>query len=126
MMSGISDEETRKHLAECPSCRELYGQVSHTMALLDLDVTVPEGLSARLLSGVDQVNIPKPRRMNASVYLQIAAAVLFGVFIGHRFGKIATTNIPKGKQDPIHQYFKAHHLNVENDDFKTSFRYIKN
>jgi hypothetical protein len=125
MISGSSDEETRKHLTECPSCRELYQQVSHTMALLDVDAPVPEGLSARILSGLDQVSIPKTRRMNASVYMQIAAAILFGVFIGHQFGKIATTNIPKVKQDPINQYFKAHHFNVEDGDLKTSSLYMK-
>ena len=125
LISGISGEEIRKHFTECPSCRELHEQVSSTMALLDVNVPLPEGLSARILFGVDQMNIPKTRRLNASVYMQIAAAIFFGVFIGHKFGKIATTNISKVKQDPINQYYKAHHFNVENGDFNTSSLYMK-
>lgn len=104
---------------------ELYQKVDDTMALLDLDATAPSNLAAKIMARKGELDLPKVRRLNITSYIQIAAAALFGIFIGHQFGKLANTHVPKAKQDSISQYFKAHHFNVEDDAAKSNPFYIK-
>lgn len=105
---------------------ELYQMVDDTMALLDLDAPAPADLAEKIMARKEELNLPKVRRLNFTSYIQIAAAVLFGIFIGHQFGKLANTRAPKTKQDAISQYFKAHHFNIGDDAAKSNPFYIKN
>ena len=58
-----------------------------------------------------QVQQIKVRDWNMSGYLQLAAAILFGVFIGHVFGRDAKISpMLKKNQDPLTEYYYFHHL----------------
>lgn len=103
-----------------------YQKADEVMALLDMDVTVPAGLSAKIMARKSEVVMPKVRKLNFSSIIQIAAAVMFGIFIGHQFGKLARTQVPKANQDSISQYFKAHHFNVGDDASQSNPLYLNN
>ena len=126
LISGVFNEDVKNHIAECESCREVYQKVNDTMAVLDMEVAFPESLAASILEKQSEVKFPKVRRLNYMSIIQVAAAILFGVFIGHKFGKIAGDQPIKTKQDPINQYFKAHHFNVDMATFKAPSLYTKN
>lgn len=96
------------------------------MALLEQETDIPVNLAAKILARKDEIELPKVRRLNISNYIQIAAAILFGIFVGHKFGKIANTQTDKIKQDPTSQYFKAHHFNIDNADFNSPTKFLTN
>lgn len=114
LISELSNPETEQHLSECKSCRELYGGVEETMALMEEFEPVPGELVSRIMEETGEHYFPKVRRLRINSIAQIAAALLFGIFIGHQFGKIAHIQIAKSQPDPLTQYFKAHHFNVDN------------
>ena len=128
IISGELDGEAAQHIASCPSCRELLEKVDETMAMLDLKVTIPDGLETKILSNRNGKAQGATRRLEWITYFQIAAAVFLGIFIGHQFGRYAGPIHRTAAEDPLHQYFKAHHFNVEHPDFTspTSFNFIKN
>ncbi|MCF8380702.1 MAG: DUF3379 domain-containing protein [Bacteroidales bacterium] len=114
----FSNEEFRNHLEECPRCNELYSKVNDTMAILDEIVEVPDGMTERILKRKKQTEQIKLRKWNISGYLQLAAAILFGVFIGHVFGRNASLDsILQKKQDPLTEYYNIHHLKVDYSEF---------
>ena len=126
IISDNINAELEQHLAECEPCRDLYQNINNTMAILDLDAPVPEGLAARIMERKDVQSMPKVRRLNFSSIVQLAAAIMFGIFIGHQFGKIASKNSGQIKKDPIDQYLEAHHFTVSHADFKSPSIYINN
>ena len=95
--------------------KELYRKADEVLALLDLEAPVPEGLAARIMNRKGTIQLPRVSRLNISTLVQVAAALLFGVFIGHQFGKLVKDQPPKLKQDSATLYFKAHHLNLRSD-----------
>jgi hypothetical protein len=126
LISGIINEDVENHIAQCKSCAVLHQQVSEAMALLDQEVTVPAGMAASILQKRGELNFPKVRKLNLNSFVQVAAAIMFGVFIGHKFGKIAGSHTITKKQDSISQYYKAHHFNVNKASFISSPLYTKN
>ena len=128
IISGELSGEAAEHIASCYSCRELLRKVDDTMSQLDLRISVPDGLEAKILSRRIGKTPPKTRSLGLVTYFQIAAAVFLGIFIGHQFGRYAGPINRTAAEDPLHQYFKAHHFNVEHPDFTspTSFNFINN
>ncbi len=53
IISDNINAELEQHLAECEPCRDLYQNINNTMAILDLDAPVPEGLAARIMARKD-------------------------------------------------------------------------
>lgn len=117
--SGEMTPEVIAHLAACDSCRLLNEKVNRTLSLLDQEVTVPETLTSAILARREQVTPQKISRMKLVTYIQVAAAVIFGVFIGHQFGRNAGPVQKTASVDPVHQYFKAHHFNLDHSDYKS-------
>lgn len=126
LISESGSKAFEAHLAECEVCRALYQKVNETMAVLEEPVSAPDHLAASIMAGREEVSFPKQRKLYLSSFIQIAAAIIFGIFIGHKFGKIAGSHITRIKQDPINEYFKAHHFNVDKAAFKAPSLYIKN
>lgn len=126
LISGKASTDFDQHLSECHSCMEVYDKVNDTMALLDLDEPVPESLAGRVMADVKEMHFPKVRRLTVSNIIQIAAAICFGVFIGHKFGQIANIQPRKAKQDPVSQYYEAHHLQVDPAEFTVQSLISKN
>lgn len=126
LIMGFSNKKMEEHLAVCAHCTKLHMQVEETMHLLDMSVPAPEGLVASIMKRKEKVVLPRTRRLNLSSFIQIAAAIMFGIFIGHKFGQIANEQSPKVKQDPVSQYFKAHHFNIDNNEFNSSSFFITN
>lgn len=108
------------------SKESLYQKADTLLAMLDEQVKAPDSLVASILDRKEELELPKVRRLNMMSMIQIAAAILFGIFIGHQFGKLA--NIPEGKskQNQINQYFKAHHFDVGDDAIKSNPLYTIN
>jgi len=105
---------------------EISKQVDLLMDLLDMETPVPEGLSSRILARKDDLDLPKARRINFMTFIQVAAAIVFGIFIGHRFGKLSNIQPGKEKSDAVSEYFKAHHLNIEEAETRKPMLYIFN
>lgn len=106
-------------MQQCTDCRELKEKVEQTLSILDKEVTVPDTLAASIVSRTRTVEPRAPRRLGFITYIQVAAAVFFGIFIGHQFGKYAGPVERSAATDPVHQYFKAHHLQLDHSDFTT-------
>jgi len=103
---------------ECQECRSLYSKVNDTMAVLDDIFEVPEGMTKAILKRKRKGEQTKLRNWNMSGYLQLAAAILFGVFIGHVFGRNTDlTPMVHKHQDPLTTYYKFHHLDIEYSEF---------
>lgn len=118
IINGEIDKESKEHINSCASCRNLYTKVNEVMALLDENTAAPSTLAASVMKRKNELTIPKVRRVNFASYIQIAAAIVFGIFIGHQFGKNANTESFRTSQDPIDKYIEAHHLTLENTDYK--------
>ena len=120
----ISDTEFEKHLRECPSCREMYSRVNNTMSLLDHTIDIPEGMDKAILIKKRKLRTYKVRKLNLSGYMQFAAAILTGVFMGHMLGKNANTRLLPKKHESLSKYYEIHHLNVDYSSFDfQSFRF---
>ncbi len=119
IISGQMTKKVSGHLVSCTSCREMHEKVNKTMALLDEEVSVPETLAPSILSKIEK-SAPRPvKKLNLLTYIQVAAAVCFGIFIGHQFGRYAGPVNRTAKTDAVTQYFKAHHLNLDHSDFRS-------
>lgn len=125
IISESASAEFRDHITECDSCRELLGDIDSVMEMLDHIEPVPENLLASIMKKQSEVQMPKVRSLNFVSYLQIAAAIIFGIFIGHKFGENAKAGSFRTKADPVSQYIQAHHLNVEDTGYKISSLYLK-
>ena len=124
LISGQLSEEMQKHLEECASCRSLNEKVHSTMSILEDMQPAPSHLAASIMARKGDLVIPKRRKLSIQNYFQVAAAILFGVFIGYQFGKIANLQVHDLPADPMHMYFKAHHLNVDRSASETPFLFI--
>ncbi len=126
IITGEVTPEAAGHLTECPSCRELHQKVTQTMSLLDQEVSVPESLAASVLSRIEDTPARSPKSLGMITFIQVAAVVCFGIFIGHQFGRHAVPFQKSANEDPVTQYFKAHHLNVDHSGFSSTSTFIHN
>ncbi len=117
----ISDKESEKHLRECSFCRTLYSKVDETMSLLDVEVEVPEGLTAAILSEKKTAKVHKVNKLSFSAYLQISLVIVAGIFLGFILGKNADTSIFQSNKTKLHQslikFREMHHLNIDESTF---------
>jgi hypothetical protein len=127
IIKGEITPEAAAHIAGCNPCRSIHENVGMTMALLDLEVKVPENLAESILSQRKEP-VPRPTRsIGLATIIQVAAVICFGIFIGHQFGRYAGPVQRSASTDPVKQYFKAHHFNLEHSDFRSpTFFYPKN
>ena len=113
----ISNKEFEKHLSECPLCKELYSKVNNTMSILDHTIGVPEGMVEAILIKKRKLRTYKVRKWNLSGYMQFAAAILTGVFMGYMLGRNVNTRLLPKKHESLNKYYEMHHLNVDYPKF---------
>jgi predicted anti-sigma-YlaC factor YlaD len=117
----ISDAESENHLRECSSCRTLYSKVDETMSLLDVDVEIPEGMAAGILSENTTAEVPLRNKLSFSSYIQISLVIVAGIFLGFILGKNADTSVFQSNNSKLHhsliEFREVHHLNVDESTF---------
>jgi hypothetical protein len=119
IITGGLSPETAAHIAGCDACRTLQEKVGMTMALLDQEVKAPENLADRILSRREAPVPRSTRSIGLATIIQVAAVICFGIFIGHQFGRYAGPVQRTASTNPVQQYFKAHHFNLDHSDFRS-------
>ncbi len=125
LYSGSQDPAFTDHLASCASCRNLYQKVNDTMSILDHIEDAPAQLLVSVMKKQAVIEKPLVRSLNFMSYLQIAAAIMFGIIIGHKAGQHAEPGALKARKNPVKQYIAAHHLNVNDNDLDLSSLLLK-
>ncbi len=119
--SYIASEESFNsiagHLKECETCSAMLEQIKHYMAVLDEPVEVPDGLVEKTLRRKNGLKLPAKPEIDYVKYLQIAAVLAAGIFLGIFLGRNANSEIflsKKEKKDRmLMEYREVHHLNNE-------------
>ena len=118
----ISNKEFEKHLNECPSCKELNSRVNNTMLLLDNTIDVPDGMVEAILTKKRKLDTYKAKRWKLSSYVQIAAVLLAGIFMGFMLGRNANTSLllsdESKKSKSLIEYYEIHHLKAESSNLQ--------
>lgn len=113
----ISNKKFEKHLSECPLCKEKYSRVNNTMSILDHSIDVPEGMLEAILIKKSKLKTHEVRKWNLSGFVQLAAVLLLGVFMGHMLGKNANTRVLLKNNESLTRYYEMYHLNVDDSEF---------
>ncbi|HCR92314.1 MAG TPA: hypothetical protein DIW50_18085 [Prolixibacteraceae bacterium] len=112
--SEVSYNSVAEHLYECKICSGRLEQINQCMSLLDENVEVPEDLVAKTLRKMKDVKFPPRPGIDYSKYLQLAAVIVAGIFLGIVLGRNANTELflsKKGKKDrALIEYRESHHL----------------
>lgn len=113
----ISDKEFEKHLNECPSCKELNSRVNDAMSILDNTIDIPEGMVEAVLIKKRELKIHKAENRKLSSYVQVAAVLLMGVFMGFMFGRNANASLFLSKESKknksLIEYYKSYNFEVK-------------
>ncbi|MBN1822264.1 MAG: hypothetical protein JW833_16200 [Prolixibacteraceae bacterium] len=72
--------------------------VEKILAVIDIDADLPDGLIEKVMQRKESVKIDKPSGFDALKYLQIAAVLAAGIFIGILLGKNADVNTFRQKK----------------------------
>lgn len=112
----VDEQAWREHLQGCASCAARSQKIDALINLLDEPVDFPEGLADRLLGQTDAASLPeKVRRIDLTKYLQLAAVVAVGIFLGVLLGSRANPLIflskKEKKEKALIEYRESHHLN---------------
>ena len=89
------------------------------MLTLDIDVDLPDGLLQKTLQKKQQLSIPKAKHREIGKYIQIAAVLAAGIFLGAFLGTNANGNLlnsKRDKKDRAYQTFKENHHLTNNQD----------
>ena len=118
--SAIDGDEFNLHLKECKSCSELFGKISETISILDEDVDLPMGLTENVMKGISRMEVPQGRvPIDLNKYLQLAAVVAVGIFLGVMLGSRADKQIflskKYKKEKALIEYRESHHLSEQDN-----------
>lgn len=106
-----------KQMNTSTNFRNINKMVDDTMEILDQDFSIPENLADKIMSKHIFAAAPKRRTINYSIYAQIAAVLVAGVFLGVVLGKNADVGIllskETKKQRSLIEYKASHHLFVD-------------
>ena len=121
--SELSEVEFAEHLKDCKTCAECIGLIDQTMAILDEDVKIPSGLTEKVLKEKSRmIVVPVVRTIDLNKYLQLAAVIATGIFLGIFLGSHANSEMflsKKGKKDKaLLEYRESHHLNDESSIYR--------
>ncbi len=104
-------------MKELKNIGDLNEKVETTLSILDEEFQVPENLTDKILSHCTNIKPHRKVRKNLAVYLQIAAVLAAGVFLGVVLGKNADTNLFTSKENKknrsLIEYKISHHLLVD-------------
>lgn len=111
-----------QHLKQCKVCSEIDTKVNQQMALLDQMVELPSDLVSKTLRQKSQLSFPKPPVIDYSKYLQLAAVVVAGIFLGVFLGRNANSDLLASKKNrkdrALMEYRQNHQLDNETSIYK--------
>jgi predicted anti-sigma-YlaC factor YlaD len=118
--SESGNDEFILHLKECKTCSELFGKISETISILDEEVDMPMGLTENVMKGISKMEVPQGRALiDLNKYLQLAAVVAVGIFLGFLLGSRADKEIFLSKKDKkekaLIEYRESHHLSDQDN-----------
>jgi len=118
--SESGSDEFILHLKECKTCSELFGKISDTISILDEEVEIPMGLTENVMQGISKKEVPRGRSLiDLNKYLQLAAVVAVGIFLGFLLGSRADKQIFLSKKDKkekaLIEYRESHHLSDQDN-----------
>jgi hypothetical protein len=120
--SELSNIEFAEHLKICPICSERMRLINQTMNLLDESVEVPSGLVEKVLQRKQSIEIKPVKNIDYYKYLQLAAVVAIGIFLGTFLGSHADSGLfisKKMKKDrAMIEYLEKHHLYDQNSFYQ--------
>ena len=121
--SELNEAEFAEHMKRCKTCAERIGMINQTMAILDEEVEIPSGLTEKVLLRKSKMAIiPGIPTIDLSKYLQLAAVIATGIFLGVLLGSHANTGLflsKKGeKNKALIEYRESHHLNNQNSIYR--------
>lgn len=114
--SKVGEEAFLEHLKGCETCSLLVGRISETMAVLDEPFEVQSDLTEKVLRQIkSEVVIGRTSSIDLTKYLQLAAVVAVGIFLGVLLGSRANPMIflskKEKKERALIEYRESHHLN---------------
>jgi len=118
--SEIDGDEFKLHLKECKTCSELFGKINETISILDEEIDIPVGLTENVMKGISRMEFPQGRALiDLNKYLQLAAVVAVGIFLGVLLGSRADKQIFLSKKDKkekaLIEYRESHHLSDQDN-----------
>jgi hypothetical protein len=122
LVSEVSFASVEGHLKECETCSGRLGDIERVMSTLDDPIEVPEGLTEKTLQAKSKIKFPSKPRFDYSKYLQIAAVLAIGIFLGVFLGRNANSGLlvsKKHKKDKaLIEYRESHLLDNDNSFYK--------
>lgn len=120
--SELSRIEFAEHMKICPVCAERMKMIDQTMAILDVPVKVPSALAEKVLRHRRSVIIRPVKNIDYHKYLQLAAVVAIGIFLGTFLGKNAESGLFNSKKDKkdkaMIELLEKHHLYDQNSFYR--------
>lgn len=84
---------------------ELDKALEENINLLDLKAKIPAGFADRVIENCQEFDAPPTLNRNLSSWIQTAAAVMIGIFMGHLLGRNAhALPVHKGTKKGIEKY----------------------
>lgn len=121
--SELSEAEFSEHIKGCRTCAERIEMINQMMDILNEEVEIPAGLTEKVLQRKSQMLVnPIVTNIDLSKYLQLAAVVATGIFLGFLLGSHANSGLfisKKGeKNKALIEYRESHHLNDQSSIYK--------
>lgn len=117
IVSEANFDSIADHLKECETCSIRLKQIKCYMAVFDEPIEVPDGLVEKTLRRKNELGFPAKSEIDYTKYLQIAAVLTAGIFLGIFLGRNADSELflsKKEKKDRmLMEYRESHHLNNE-------------
>lgn len=113
VVSEVSYASVEEHLKECKTCSDNLENVNRIMSALDRKVEVPEGIVNKTLQRKLTLAFPAKPGIDFSKYLQIAAVLAAGIFLGIVLGRNANNELfvsKKHKKDKALMELRESHL----------------
>ncbi|MEI7527069.1 MAG: hypothetical protein WCJ95_22155 [Mariniphaga sp.] len=122
MKSELNEVEFMEHLKSCETCAELFEKINDTLNTLDEKVEIPSGLTEQVVQKINWILVePVRRNFDFNKYLQLAAVVVAGIFLGVLLGSRANPKLFLSKKDKkeraLIEYRDSHHLNDQSTIF---------
>lgn len=122
IVSEISFASIEGHLKECKTCSERLENINRVMSVLDDKNEVPAGIVEKTLQKKSTITFPAKPGIDYSKYLQIAAVLAAGIFLGVVLGRNANTELfvsKKHKKDKaLIEFRESHLLDNQNSFYK--------
>ena len=123
IQSEISEAEFADHIKGCDACAERIRLTNQTMAILDEMVEVPTNLTEKVLRRKSKMLVvPFIPSIDFNKYLQLAAVIATGIFLGILLGSHANSEMFLSKKieknKALIKYRNSHHLSDQSSIYK--------